>query len=60
MKITLEITIPMAEKYASALRSVLDNCDVHSDDAVELEEICERIEFNLERWNDHYSDVECN
>ena len=55
---TLDIRPDKAEHIRDALESVLANCDVHSDDAQELQYMADRLSFHLEKQADHASDVD--
>lgn len=56
--ITLQITIPQAEKYIEALTIALQEGNLHSDEATELEEIRDRLDAKVEAYKDWHTDVE--
>jgi len=50
--INIKLNIQTAELMGEALRTVLENCDVHSDEAALLENLSNRIEFLIQKAED--------
>lgn len=58
MILELKISTVEAELLAEAIDTVLNNCDVHVEEGVPLEQFQERLEMALEKARDYASDVE--
>jgi len=58
MEIRIKIKPVTAEAWVEALTSVLDNSDIHGDDAAHLEVIRDTFEYHVEKQTDYATDVE--
>lgn len=58
MEIRIKIKPVTAEAWVEALTDVLDNCDIHGDDAAHLEVMRDTFEYHVEKRKDYMSDVE--
>lgn len=56
--ITIEFNPVYAEQLIGTLDTVLENGDLHYDEAHELEALRNTLEFKLEKHKDHSTDVE--